>query len=97
MLFPHALFKKAGLTPSDVSTLCDVSRVTGWRWMTGGRDGGSGAGVNIFLRDRVQKVADEVRRALEAGALPDVELIGMPPAARAERIKNILRNAQTTK
>lgn len=93
MLFPHVLFKKAGLTPSDVSALCGVSRVTGWRWMSGGEDG-AGAGVNIFLRDRVQKVADEIRHALEAGALPDVDLIGMPPGARAERIKTILRNAR---
>lgn len=96
MLFPHTLFKKAGLTPSDVSTLCEVSHVTGWRWMRGGADG-AGVGVNIFLRDRVQKLADEVSRALEVGALPDVELIGMPPAARAERIKTILRQSRQSK
>ena len=96
MLFPHTLFKKAGLTPSDVSALCEVSRVTGWRWMSGGEDG-AGVGVNIFLRDRVKKAADEVRHALEFGALPDVNLIGMPPAARADRIKAILRNARLSK
>lgn len=96
MQFPHALFKQAGLTPSDVATLCDVSRVTGWRWMRGNQDGAA-VGVNIFLRDRVQRVTDRVSRALEDGALPDVSLMSLPPGQRVARLETLLNRYRPSK
>lgn len=96
MQFPHALYKQAGLTPSDVADLCDVSRVTGWRWMRGDDDGAD-VGVNIFLRDRVAKVTDNVKQALDAGALPDVALVNLPPRERVSKIKTILRQNRPSK
>ena len=56
MHFPHKLFKTAGLNSTDVANLCDVSRITGYRWLQGvNRNGTEGVGVNLFLRDRVTK------------------------------------------
>lgn len=96
MYFPHALFKQAGLTPSDVAALCDVSRVTGWRWMRGDETGGD-VGVNIFLHDRVARVVENVKSALDAEALPDVSLVNMPPADRLAKIRTILRQNRPSK
>lgn len=90
MKFPHTLFRQAGLTPSDVAGLCGVSRVTGWRWMRGGDDG-SEVGVNIFLQERVARAAACVRKAMEAGVLPDMELIALPAAKRIDKLEDILR------
>lgn len=96
MQFPHALFKQAGLTPSDVAALCEVSRVTGWRWMRGAEDG-TNVGVNIFLHDRVGRVVANVQSALDAGALPEVSLVNLPPADRLAKIKTILRQNRPSK
>lgn len=96
MQFPHALFKQAGLTPSDVAALCEVSRVTGWRWMRGADDG-TDVGVNIFLHDRVSRVAANVEAALEAQTLPDVSLVNLPPTDRMSKIKSILRQNRPAK
>lgn len=96
MLFPHILFKQAGITPPDVARLCEVSRVTSWRWMRG-NDDGSGVGVNVFLHDRVAKVESGVQRALDSGALPDVALVSMSPKDRVSKLKTILRQNRPTK
>lgn len=91
MNFPHELFLKAGLNSTDVANVFDVSRITGYRWLRGvSRSGSPGVGVNIFLRDRVARVAAQVESAIEAGDLPDAELKQRPPHERAERIKSIL-------
>lgn len=98
MLFPHLLFRQAGLNPADVANLCKVSRITGWRWLKGSsRQGTPGAGVNLFLRDRVARVAANVTAAVEAGALPDEQLDLLAPPARAAKIKSILKQHRTTK
>ena len=96
MQFPYALFRQAGLTPSDVAALCDVSRVTGWRWMRGDDDGAE-VGVNIFLQERVARATACVRKAVEAGVLPDMELIALPTAKRVDKLKDILRPYWPTK
>lgn len=96
MQFPRELFKRAGLTPSDVAALCEVSRVTGWRWMRGSEDG-SDVGVNIFLHDRVGRVVENVESTLAGGALPDVSLVNTPPADRLVKIKAILRQNRPSK
>lgn len=91
MLFPHELFLKAGLNSTDVANVFDVSRITGYRWLRGiSRSGAPGVGVNIFLRDRVARVASQIKSAVVAGDLPDAELKQLPPSQRAERIKSIL-------
>ena len=96
MQFPRALFKQAGLTPADVAALCEVSRVTGWRWMRGAEDG-TDVGVNLFLRDRVSRVVENVQAALDAGALPDVILVNLPPADRLAKLDTILRQNRPEK
>lgn len=96
MQFPHELYKKAGLLPADVAALCDVSRVTGWRWMRG-EDNGAEVGVNLFLRDRVARVTANVKQALDAGALPDVTLVNLPARERASKLKTILRQNRPSK
>lgn len=96
MLFPHELFTAAGLNPSDVANLFGVSRTTGFRWLSGvSRNGTPGVGVNIFLRDRVARVATQVESAVQAGDLPNAEIRQLPPAQRAPRIKAILNNHRT--
>lgn len=96
MQFPHELYKKAGLLPADVAALCDVSRVTGWRWMRGEEDGAE-VGVNLFLRDRVARVTANVKQALDAGALPDVTLVNLPTRERTSKLKSILRQNRPSK
>lgn len=95
MQFPRALFKQAGLNPIDIASLFGVSRVTGWRWLTGvdrhGRPTDEGGGVHLFLRDRVTKVAAQVQGAVNAGVLPDPSIQAMEPEARATKIKRILK------
>lgn len=83
MIFPHTLFRQAGLNTTDVAAICDVSRVTGARWL-------SGAGVNVLLQDRVAKIVSSVEAAVDAGALPDPDIAALPPAKRRTRIKALL-------
>lgn len=98
MHFPHQLFKTAGLNSTDIANLCGVSRITGYRWLQGtSRNGTEGVGVNIFLRDRVTKIAAPVAAAVDAGALPDEALAKLPPEKRASRIKTILNKHRTKK
>lgn len=85
MDFPHLLFKDAGLNATDVANLIGVSRVTGHRWLNGGR------GVNIFLQEKVKKVIPPLTKAVKSGALPNPDILKLPPAKRVTRIRSILR------
>ena len=62
-----------------------------------GAEDGAEVGINIFLQDRVADVVASVRQAMEAGALPDISLVGMPPAKRADKLKTILRQYRQSK
>lgn len=94
MKFPHALFKRAGLNSTDVANLFGVSRVTGFRWLSGvDRSGNSGAGVNVFLEEKVRRTAKAVEVAIHSGDLPFASLQKLPPAKRAAAIKRIIRAA----
>lgn len=99
MQFPHALFKQAGLNPTDVANLFGVSRITGWRWMSAvdrsNNHTEQGAGVNIFLRDRVAQVAAQVQGAVDAGTLPDEAIRMLDPDRRAAKLKSILKQYRT--
>lgn len=98
MQFPHQLFKRAGLNPTDVANLCNVSRITGWRWLLGvNRRGLPGVSVNQFLRTRVARLVPPLERAVEAGALPDEEVTKLPPKRRAAEIKSILSQYRVKK
>lgn len=93
MLFPHELFQRAGLNSTDASNLLEVSRVTGWRWMCTPE----GAGVNVLIHKRVQRVADAVAEAVKAGVLPNPEITRLAPAARAEALRKVLSAYYTSK
>lgn len=99
MQFPRSLFKQAGLNPTDIANLFGVSRVTGWRWLSGtdrhGRTTEQGVGVNIFLRDRVKATAALVQGAVDAGVLPDPKIQALEPESRAAKIKRILKQYRT--
>jgi hypothetical protein len=98
MQFPHETFKNAGMNPSDVGHLIGVSRVTGYRWLLGtNRNGTTGVGVNIFLQDKVAKVAAQVEAAVAAGALPDDNIKKLPPEKRAGKLRSILNKYRTKK
>lgn len=93
MKFPHALFRRAGLNSTDVAALCGVSRVTGARWLSGvDRNGNPGVGVNLFLQEKVRRVARGVRLALDRAMLPNHELAKLPPKKREARLKKIVRD-----
>lgn len=95
MIFPHELFREAGLNTTDVAGLVGVSRVTAMRWLSGtNRRGGPGVGVNVHLEDKVALVADMVERAVHTGKLPDAALAALPPTVRLERIKALLGEEQ---
>lgn len=92
MKFPHALFKRAGLNSTDVAALSGVSRVTGYRWLSGvDRHGNPGVGVNPFLEEKVRRVEKSVRLACDRAVLPDPELAKLPPKKREAKLKKILR------
>lgn len=98
MQFPHALCKQAGLNTADVATLCDVSRVTGYRWLKGtDRAGHDGVGVNVFLRDRVTKLAGSLQAAVDAGVLPSEEIAKLPPKKRATKLRSIINQYRVRK
>lgn len=98
MQFPHELFKTAGLNSTDIANLCGVSRITGYRWLQGtDRNGAPGVGVNIFLQDRVSKVAAPLTAAVNDGVLPDEELTKLPPQQRATKIKSIINQYRQKK
>lgn len=98
MQFPHQLFKAAGLNTTDVASLCGVSRITGFRWLKGtDRQGNPGVGVNIFLQDRVNKLTAQVQAALDAGALPNDEIIALPPDKRTKKIRSVINQFRTKK
>lgn len=92
MLFPSDLFKNAGLNSTDVAELCGVSRVTGYRWLSGvNRHGTEGVGVNLFLQARVAAVAEAVRKAVAKKVLPNEEVAKLPPAKRVDTLRTILQ------
>ena len=91
MQFPHQLFKDAGLNPTDVANLCEVSRITGYRWLRGVNRQGRAVGVNIFLRSRVRRLVGPLQAALDDGALPNEAIKKLPPKARATKLKAILK------
>lgn len=98
MQFPHLLFRQAGLNPTDVANLCNVSRITGYRWLLGvNRRGLPGVGVNIFLQDRVAKLVPALQQAVESGALPNAEIAKLPPAKRASKLKSIIHQHRAKK
>lgn len=98
MLFPHLLFRQAGLNPTDVAGLCRVSRISGYRWLLGvDRRGQPGVGVNIFLQDRVERVAVPLALAVKAGVLPDPSIAKLTPAKRLVKLRGILRQFSQTK
>ena len=98
MQFPHLLFRRAGLTPTDIAHLCNVSRITGYRWLQGvNRRGMPGVGVNIFLQDRVARLVPPLELAIEAGALPDEEIAKLPPVKRARKLKSIISQYRAKK
>lgn len=92
MQFPSDLFKAAGLNSTDVAELCGVSRVTGYRWLSGvSRQGTKGVGVNVFLQDRVAKIAGAVHKAVDARVLPNPAVTQMPPEKRVAKLRSILK------
>lgn len=93
MQFPHKLFKHAGLRSTDVAALIGVSRITGYRWFKG-REDGAGAGVNIFLRDRVVDLSKRVHQAVTEGRLPSPELYRLPPTDRVAALTDLLNIEQ---
>ncbi len=97
MQFPHTLFKQAGLNAADVAALCDVSRITGHRWLKGVGRNGKPVGVNVFLRDRVSKLTIRIERALEAGVLPCDTIAVLPPAKRAAKLRSVTNKFRTAK
>jgi hypothetical protein len=97
MQFPHSLFKQAGLNAADVASLCEVSRVTGHRWLKGVGRNGKPVGVNVFLRDRVTKLTARIERAVQAGALPCVTISDLPPAKRAAKLRSVTNKFRTAK
>lgn len=98
MHFPHKLFKTAGLNSTDVANLCDVSRITGYRWLQGvNRNGTEGVGVNLFLRDRVTKLTAPLQSAIDAGALPDPVVAKLSPQKRAAKIRAIINQYRAKK
>ena len=95
MQFPHTLFKAAGLNSTDVALLFGVSRVTGYRWLSGtDRHGGDGVGINIFLQERVAKMVPIIERAIESGTLPNHEMIKLPPSERFATLKSVLKDQE---
>ena len=58
------ILKKAGLKPADFSKLIKVHRVTVSLWVNGHNNPPS------LLGNRVTKMLDAVKRAVDAGALP---------------------------
>lgn len=99
MQFPSQLFKDAGLTATDIGNLCGVSRITGFRWLQGinRKTGQEGVGVNVLLRERVAKVTEGVRAAVDAGALPNTEIAKLPPKKRASQIRAIINQHRQQK
>ena len=98
MQFPHVLFNKAGLNSADIAGLFGVSRITGHRWLKGtDRNGKVGVGVNIFLQDRVAKMTAPLEAAVEAGALPNLEITKLPPNKRAPKIRAIINQYRQKK
>ena len=91
MKFPHELFKSAGLNSSDIAALIGVSRVTGYRWLQGG------AGVNVFLREKVAKLADKIEAAVAGQALPNPDVANLPPGKRAARLRTIVNQQRAKK
>lgn len=91
MIFPHTLFRQAGLNTTDIAAIFGVSRVTAARWLSGvNRSGAPGAGVNVLLEDRVTRGVQLVQAAVNSGALPDSAISALPPAKRRPRIRSIL-------
>lgn len=98
MHFPHTIFQSAGLNSTDVANLFGVSRITGYRWLLGtSRSGNAGVGVNIFLRDKVNKMAPLVKRAVDAGALPNPDVMQLPPTKRAAKLRSIINAHRSSK
>lgn len=92
MKFPHALFKRAGFNSTDVAAIFGVSRVTGARWLSGvDRNGNPGVGVNVFLQDRVERIAAAVEAAVAGKNLPDPTLAKLPPEQRVKKLKTLIR------
>ena len=97
MQFPYTIYKQAGLNASDVAALCEVSRITGHRWLKGVGRNGKPVGVNFFLRDRVAKLTVRIERAVQAGALPNESITALPPAKRAAKLRSVTNKFRTAK
>lgn len=63
MIFPAELFARASFRATDIAVLFGVSRTTGMRWLRGD-------GVHKMARAKVARRTEQVRAAVQAGALP---------------------------